>query len=327
MKRILALFLLVYIFVGVMGQSQFNSYEELRQKAIEMLKEEKVKEAAELFLLEQDNFPDKQFNITINLAMIYKELNEDEKIIDVLLDGNKRGVIYHINYDSPNFKYLENNERYIDFLEKNIQLRKNASELAKTEILVIAPDDWKEQNYSLMIALHGGMGTNEQFKEQWITDKMKNNYIIAFIQSSQIFTNNTYYWDNVEKGRKDIDEMIIELNEQYNYDKNNIIIGGFSHGGRMALDYAQHSYLSIKKIITLCPGGDLPNRKFDKYKENKTQIIIITGSNDHSIEFQKKLNEELIEAGINTVYKEFDDMGHMFTNEFYEEIDKHLEEK
>ena len=227
MKRILALFLLVYIFVGVMGQSQFNSYEELRQKAIEMLKEEKVKEAAELFLLEQDNFPDKQFNITINLAMIYKELNEDEKIIYVLLDGNKRGVIYHINYDSPNFKYLENNERYIDFLEKNIQLRKNASELAKTEILVIAPDDWKEQNYSLMIALHGGMGTNEQFKEQWITDKMKNNYIIAFIQSSQIFTNNTYYWDNVEKGRKDIDEMIIELNEQYNYDKNNIIIGGF----------------------------------------------------------------------------------------------------
>ena len=322
MKKVILSFVMICIGISMMAGFFFKDYNALREFVIELINENRYQEAVQVLIAHQDMFPDKQFNITMNMAMIYKEMGEDEKVIDALLDGNSRDVIYPIDIGSPMFSYLEDNERYLSFLNKNIELRECASEIAEATLLIIAPDDWGNNTYPLMIALHGGMGSNEAFEKQWVTDKMRGNYIIALIQSSQVFTNDTYYWENLEIGRRDIDSMIAKLNKKYNYDKNNIIIGGFSHGGRMALDYAQHSPMNIVKIITLCPGPDLPNEEFEAY--SNSDIIIITGSKDHSIEFQRSLRDRLNNAGINTIYVEFEDMGHMFTEDFYITLDQHL---
>lgn len=305
-----------------MAEPLFEDYSTLRNHVSALFKEGKYQEAATVLLAYQDTFPDKQYNITFNLAMIYKEMGENDKVIDVLIDGNSRDVIYPIDYGSPMFSYLEDSERYIKFLAKNRELRACASEQSNPAITVLAPDNWQEREYPLMIALHGGMGSNAQFENQWITDKMSDNYIIALIQSSQVYTNGTYYWEDLEKGCEDINEMMTVLDSQYIYDKSRITIGGFSHGGRMAIYYANKHPGKIENVITLCPGPDLP--ELDMNILNNKKITIITGSDDHSIEFQRSLTETMENAGAEILFIELEGMGHMFTDAFYEVMNRHL---
>ena len=306
-----------------MAEPLFEDYNTLINHVSALFKEGKYQEAASVLLAYQDTFPDKQYNITFNLAIIYKEMGENDKVIDALIDGNNRDAIYPIDYGSPMFSYLEDNERYVNFLAKNRELRACASELSSPAITVLAPDNWQETQYPLMIALHGGMGNNETFEKQWVTDKMRNNYIIALIQSSQVYTNGTYYWEDLKKGINDIDAMLAVFDSQYVYDKDRVTIGGFSHGGRMAIYYAYKNPDRLNKIVTLCPGPDLPEMDMSALSEQS--ITVITGSDDHSINFQRALSQTMEDAGLDISFIELEGMGHMFTDAFYEAMDSHLE--
>lgn len=126
----------------------------------------------------------------------------------------------------------------------------------KPEYVVHLPENYNsEKKYSLFIALHGdGICNIKEFSGYWKPDVfLKNNFILAYVQSSQVICHNGHGWlKDLKKANKDIKACYDLILKEYSVDERSLFIGGFSGGAIAATNFTFSNIISIKGFIGLC---------------------------------------------------------------------------
>ena len=116
------------------------------------------------------------------------------------------------------------------------------------------------KEYPLFIVLHGNNINTAVIKPKWKLDKLAGRFILAFLQSSQVSGSESFIWDDLPAGRRDIAACYAWLQAKYKIDRTRVLIGGFSGGAAMAIDAVLRQVIPAAGFIALCPGGVLPGR-------------------------------------------------------------------
>jgi predicted esterase len=170
----------------------------------------------------------------------------------------------------------------------------------------------------LLIALHGNQENITITKNYWMP-AINRQFLLALPQSSQVEFSDAYSWDDIGKGTSELKEHYNKILSTNNIDKDNILIGGFSAGARIALNSILKSYIKVKGCIFVAPwlpeideweqlfsSSELKNIKFHVICGNKDDdcldctlsfVDILKNNNiPHSFTLVKNLNHDYPES-------------------------------
>lgn len=237
------------------------------------------------------------------------------------------------------YDYLKEDEdldplrKYAEFqqmLEVCKQREEEAKQRAKPEMEVLYPE--KEQKaQSFMIALHGNQENISRTKENW-SGVTRKGFLLGMPQSSQIEFSDGYSWDDLEQGTHELKSHYNQLRNQGNANEEQVIIGGFSAGARVALHTILEENLPIRGFIFVAPWlpdvDDLQD-KLPLLAEQGIKGYIICGDHDQDcLEETNRFVELLKEKDIPHTYKLVEGLDHDYPDgfdEFLSEAIQYLE--
>ena len=298
MRRILPVICLL-LAAGVLAsrpvqeKKEFSSYQELRQYLGELYQQKRYQEAVDLIEQVLDKFPDHVRANTYNLAIFYIQLENYEKAVWALQEGHRRGAFFgKWDFIAALWDPLRNLEGFQDVLEKNEALIAEAQSRAAMTLEVVTPEDYDpSQKYPLFIALHGGGGNIPEFKPNWISRRLSQEFIVAFVQSSQVATMEGFHWQDPSTTKKDLSEAYRQIIEQYPIDTDRVIVGGLSSGGYASLIVALQNTIPACGFVVLRPAfpEEVTEADIIEARDRGVRGTLITTENDQRIEQQKQL--------------------------------------
>jgi len=131
-----------------------------------------------------------------------------------------------------------------------VQLCKEREELAKKLEQADVKYIYSKQNENLLITMHGDQENIKIVEPYWHLD-LERNYMLVFPQSSQTQFSDGYVWDNVERGREELKGHYNKIMLSNTFE--NIIIGGFSAGTRVALHSMLQGEIEVNGFIFVAP--------------------------------------------------------------------------
>jgi dienelactone hydrolase len=165
-------------------------------------------------------------------------------------------------------------------------------------------------------------------KPKWKLGKFAGQFILAFLQSSQVNGSGSFIWDDPATGRRDIAEYYAWLQGKYTIDKARVLIGGFSGGAGMAIDAAVRGVIPARGFVALCPGGVLPSRADQAVmREAAARGLagqVVAGEKDDPEE-AKAFFALLAEAGLRVGLTVVPGLGHAFPADLAARLEKAIE--
>ncbi len=133
-------------------------------------------------------------------------------------------------------------------------MKEEARKKAKMKLEIKLPGELEEGRiYPLFIALHGGGENIETFKPNWKSNVMESEFIIAYVQSSQVVSMTGFSWEEQEVTKKELKEAYDRVCAEYPIDTAEVLIGGFSSGGYGSLVATLFESVPVKGFVILCP--------------------------------------------------------------------------
>ena len=290
--------------------------------------------------LEAYNFITENYKgIKGNLAQIYNfrysiasEAGLEELALQIMREAIvEKGFWYQYNYliKDEDLKSLSKYKEFAELLDICKKRESEAKRNEKPNLKIIVPDKMNEQyKHHLIIALHGDQENIEITEDYWISCIDKN-YLLALPQSSQIQFSEGYEWKDIEKGSRELKEHYESILEKHNIDSDNIIIGGFSAGGRVALYSILKDIIQVKGFILVAPW--LPEIDkwaplLDKIREKGIKGYVVCGDKDDDCyECTRRLTNLLGSKKISYELKIFKGLDHDYPGNFNEILPKAIE--
>lgn len=329
MKVIATIFILIIISISVTGQDGtkvFSGYGEMRQYFGELYQQKKFTEAAALLEHHIDKFPDNLLANAYNLAIVYGQMEQYDKGIEILKYAHEQDIWFS--------KYAFEGDIWIPYKEldefdvvfhRNEELRAEAQKQAKTIYEVVTPEVYKKgKEYPLFIALHGGGSNIEEFRESWFSGTMQKEFITLYVQSSQIIAMNGFNWtEDLEISKKEIAEAFDQVSEDYSINEKEIIVGGFSSGGVAAMEVVLSETIPAIGFIALCPGkpDSFTEESVKAAKKNNMRCTLFTTEFDQRLDLQKEMAETFESVGLAHQFIISPDTGHWFPENFDQMLD------
>ena len=290
--------------------------------------------------LEAYNFITENYKgIKGNLAQIYNfrysianEAGLEELALQLMREAIvEKGFWYQYNYliEDEDLKSLN---KYKEFGELLDICKKRESEAKRDEkpalkIIMLNKIDEKYK-HPLIIALHGDQENIEITEDYW-SSCVDKNFILALPQSSQIQFSEGYEWKDIEKGARELKEHYENILERYNIDSDNIIIGGFSAGGRVALYSILKDMIQVKGFILVAswlPEIDKWAPLLDKIRKKGIKGYIVCGDKDDDCyECTRKFIDLLSSKKISYELKICKGLDHDYPDNFNEILPKAIE--
>lgn len=124
---------------------------------------------------------------------------------------------------------------------------------AKTEMkLFLVRGKGSAGKKPLIIMLHGNGQNAAIAGEDW-SAATEAGYDIAFVQSSQISSDDSYVWNDIVKGAEDLKTAYERLRDQGEFGGREVIMAGFSAGARLALHALLNDLVDAKGAILVGP--------------------------------------------------------------------------
>jgi predicted esterase len=329
-KRTIVFFLIICISLAF-GQEEtrtkkFVHYQEMREYFGNLYQQKKFKVAAEILENHLDRFPDHLEANAYNLALTYGQLKQYQKAINALQYALDRGVWFDIYAFGPEFwAPFKKLEKFKKVLIRNEMFRQEAQKLAKSDLLVLTPEGYREEEkYPLFIALHGGSSNITNFRKVWKSKKMEKEIITAYVQSSLVVGLNRYTWTvDMDIAKKEIIEAYNKIIKKYPVDEKEIIIGGFSAGGVAALEIMLCNSVPVTGFVVLCPGKpeSFNNENINEAKKRGVRGTILTNEMDPRLPDQKEMVEVLKTEGFQYQFVVTPNIGHWFPKDLDVKID------
>lgn len=187
-------------------------------------------------------------------------------------------------------------------------------------------DENKEKQ--LLIALHGNeenISLTEDYWSSWVMD----NKVLAMPQSSQIGFSDGFYWEDTERGAKEIAEQYNKALLETKANKDNVIIGGFSAGTGVILDAILKDNIKVKGFIFVAPWLPELEKVQELIETMKAKAIkgyIICGDKDEDcLEGAQKFVELLNKSSVPNIYKIVKGLDHDYPENFEECLNEAIE--
>ena len=310
---------------------RFSNYQEMRKHVGELYNQKKYREAAEILNAALAQFPDHLYANSYNLALMYGHLGEYEKGV--------KSLLFCLEHDLWFGKYAFFNEEvwgpykklksFQDFIEQNEVLWKEAQKKARPDLLVVTPEGYEPgKEYPLFIALHGGNSNIADFRKSWTSAKMEKEFIVAFVQSSQIVAMDGYNWtEDIELSKREIADAYNKTIKDYPVREDKVIVGGFSSGGVAALEVILNSTIPAAGFIALCPAKpeSFSAELVREAKQRGVRGTILTTEMDPRLPDQKEMNEILKTENFSCDFIITPDIGHWFPEDLDKKIDRAID--
>jgi len=290
--------------------------------------------------LEAYNFITENYKgIKGNLAQIYNfrysianEAGLEELALQIMREAIvEKGFWYQYKYliEDEDLKSLNKYKEFAELLDICKKKESEAKKNEKPDLKIIVPVKMNEQyQHPLIIALHGDQENIEITEDYW-SSCIDKNYLLALPQSSQIQFSEGYEWKDIDKGSRELKEHYESILEKYNVDSDNIIIGGFSAGGRVALYSILKGIIQVKGFILVAPW--LPEIDewallLDKIREKRIKGYVVCGDKDDDCyECTRKLADLLNIKKISYKLNIFKGLDHDYPDNFNEILPKAIE--
>ena len=286
------------------------------------------------------NFITENYNgIKGNLAQIYNfrysianEVGLEKLALQLMREAIvEKGFWYQYNYliEDEDLKSLNKYKEFAELLDICKKRELEAKRNEKPNLKIIVPDKMNEQyKHSMIIALHGDQ-ENIEITEGYWSSCIHKNYLLALPQSSQIQFSEGYEWKDIEKGLRELKEHYENILEKNNIDSDNIIIGGFSAGGRVALYSILKDIIKVKGFILVAPW--LPEIDewaplLDKIRDKEIKGYVVCGDKDDDCyECTRRFTDLLNSKKISYELKIFKGLDHDYPDNFNKILLKAIE--
>jgi predicted esterase len=320
MRIYFSLFIVILFFFACNSERTLD-FQEVETK-IDSLKDiSRYTEAIQLLDEVRTDYLTEEYEITKQLALLYGKIGSYEKSFELWNIGHKKGYFFGLFSHFPVYEPFKKFAQFDSISKVDMDIRKDSLANSKTTYEIVLPENYTSENkYPLMIILHGGGSSIARERRYWKSEKLQNEFIVAFVQSYLYYDMKTFGWGIAdERGRNDLKNCYDEIKNIYNVDTSEVIIGGVSAGGYMAMDMSISNFIPVDGFIAICPdvtADDFSLESIKKAKLSGIRGVIISGENDHTLENQKSLLEKFNEAEFNCSFEVVQGMGHEFPESF-----------
>jgi predicted esterase len=309
--------------------TEFADYAAMRAHLGELHQQGRFEEAVELLESALEQFPDHFLANSYNLAFFCCLAKQYERGIQALQRGLDQGIWYgyYAFYDDL-WAPCREFEQFKEIEAQNEAYRREEQAQARPELVVIPPSGYDAGNKSpLFIALHGGGGNMQELEDNWKSEKLEKEFIVALLQSSQVSNPGGFAWMDFELAKKEITEAYQSVVEQYAVDTEQLLMGGFSAGGITTLGIVLDDALPVRGFVVLCP------RKPDNFevehvrdaKQRGVRGVILTTEMDPELPSQEEMVAAFEKEGLPCRFVVTPNIGHWFPQDFSAQIDQAID--
>ncbi len=310
--------------------TEFASYQAMRRHIGELYQREEYAQAAEILQAALDAFPDHLLANSYNLALLYARLGEPEKGIQALQYGLDHGVWYGLwDFIGEIWEPFEALKAFAQIKAQCGARRQQAQERAQPELIVVPPQGYTPgKPHPLFIALHGGGETVAAFQPHWTSPKLETEFIVAFVQSSQVVSMTGFSWEEHEVARKEVADAYQAVVQDYGVEAERVIVGGFSSGGcaaiRLALD---ETFIPVRGFIALCPPKPEPfeAEAVARAAQRGLRGTLLTTEMDPRLDLQEGMAEIFQKEGLPHQFIVTPNIGHWYPTDLDEKIDQAID--
>ncbi len=331
MKKAVVLLILILCSTTAFGQQQdetfdFSTYKDMRAEFGKLYKEGNFQEGARLLEWALSRFPDNVLANAYNLAITYMKLQQYDKTIGALNYALDHDVWFNkFMFENKMWEPLKQVNGFENILTRNEEARQGAQKKAKSRWEVVFPEGYdQDKKYPLFIALHGGGGNIDGFRNVWTSEKLDKEFITVFVQSSQVISMDGFNWtENIEISKREIAQAYEAVCKDYAITKSEIIIGGFSSGGVAALEVVLCNTIPVTGFVVLCPAKpeSFSEESVLAATKNGLRGTILSTEMDPRLTVQKEIVEVLVKAGFEHRFVVTPNVGHWIPDDLNIQID------
>lgn len=126
-------------------------------------------------------------------------------------------------------------------------------QLSNTPIVTTPPIQHANERFPMFVALHGWGETTDFFKQHWHNEHFDRKYICIYPGSTTLGAPGQPCWSNSDRAHEDIVGVLANQGTIDSVDLSMSIIGGFSQGGGLALEYLLQGKSDFRRCLALCP--------------------------------------------------------------------------
>ncbi len=303
-----------------------QTYQEFRVVLIEKYNAGEYAEAARMIEDSFDNFPGEEWKMSYNMAAVCQHLEDYKKGIKYLGMAQDKGQFFNTwafngDFWAPFFE----TPGFEEVIARNEEMRAEAQKNAEMKIEIVLPGKLEEgKAYPLFIALHGGGENIEEFKPNWKSTVMESEFIIAYVQSSQVVSMTGFSWEEQEVTKKELKEAYDKVCAEYPVDTAEVLIGGFSSGGYGSLVATFFEAVPVKGFVILCPPmpENITETEVAKARDRGVRGTLITTELDHRVPDQRKMADLFRNTGLQYQFTITPNIGHWYPDNLPEMIDQ-----
>lgn len=306
-----------------------DAYQEDRRQLGVLVKEEKFQQAADLLESMLKKHPDHFLANSYNAAYVYGRMGRFDEGLR-LLEGALAKELWFGQWDFEDnawdgFRALPGFQQVVE------RSRLSQVEVAKTATMkleVSLPAGYNPaQSYPLFLALHGGGENLADFRPHWTSERLRKEFLVAYVQSSQVANMTGFHWQDIDITTRDLNAAIQQLTLKYSIDRSQILVGGFSSGGFAALTVSLKGLLPTRGFVALCPAppDSITQDDIRKAREQGIRGTIITSEMDGRLAKQRELANRLRDAGFQYQFRVTPQIGHWYPDDLAARIDQALE--
>jgi predicted esterase len=330
MRKLFMILLVVFFTTNVSAQSinlDSITYKQFDNIANRLYQQSRYQDAISILTVAKDQYPDHYAQISFYLTLNNFLVGNSDAALAEMQNGIDKGLWYGFHEDWDLFDSVRQNEAFVKLIKIDQERKAKVEKLAKPELFVQLPDNFKaDSSYPLFIALHGWGMNNEEFMEKWNSSSLKKDYIVAFMQSSQVADMDGFAWNDSEKGAKEIGEMYAKVKAKYPINEARVYVGGFSQGGKMAIYLTLEAELPVKAFIALAPAvpENMTDEKILAAKKAKKKGVLIVGGMDAMFDKQMEMKLQFAKNRFIYKFKPKNGIGHEFPKHFDEILNGEL---
>ncbi len=312
--------------VAAQDKREQGSYAEMRAYLGELFEQKNYAEAAAMLERVLDRFPDNVRSNTYNLVTVRVLMGQPDKAMDALEEGLRRGVFYgRWDFDGELMAPLKSHARFSAFSRTNLDRLAEADKKASMKLEVATPAGYDPaRRYPLFVALHGGGENVAMLKPNWVSPRLQAEFIVAYVQSSQVDSMTGFSWQDEARTRRDLQAAYAEVVARYPVDLDRVIVGGFSSGGFAALVTAFHQTLPARGFVALCPEvpATISDEDIKAAVNRGLRGSLLTTERDRRVEAQRALADRWTRLGLDGEFTVTPNIGHWFPKDFGEQLDR-----
>lgn len=314
---------------GSTDQQQQFTFREFWEKSHALMRDQQYKAAIRLTERSLEIHTEMRLYLILFLAALHVADGNTQAAIGIFTDGMKKGEWYTkevlLQVFPDIFKPVIGDLTLI--FDRWAEMRAKDEAASKIPPLFTYPSHHNPSTPTpLFLSLHGSGETAAWYKNKWHTSGLEQGFICAYPQSSCLCAHNQPSWDDHARRRMEIPQTVSLAAEKNRIDYKSSVIGGFSQGGGIALEYALTNVLGIQNCIALCPTVPPIKPEHIQSADGAPRIYLILGSKDERTNTRvETLTKILRDSGVAYKTVMAPDLAHGFPHDLPEHIERGLQ--